>query len=699
MGSRRVVVTGRPASSSPPTVSTRRPRRGATLTLVALVALSACTSDTESTPTTADTVAVSSTASIPDVTSGSVSATDGAPEATAEETDSTTGSAAVDPTATEATASPSPPDATAIALAALGITVADDTGQPVAPITAPAVPILLHVDTASALGRAAAAGMGFLGSDLDALGEPVDGLGTVSEMLARFVLEGVGPGAAWARTLMPGAADGAPAGLVFPVLVLEAFHADLLHLLSDSPGEDGSTTGTTDQPAGFASSAARHQRPDGNAITDCSSAEFAAKQDGDAIVLQTVNAYVSKVPGATAVPGVGIIVGPGEVLEYREIVQRVVQLELLAHVASLFTVWTPEIKAEPEATRKAIGDEAGLAGTVTVHVEGELTAAQRSLLDCVESHGGITSTADFAAENHKVVWSVEQAPGGLAITDSLLVMTDDISSTKSPTFSQDFKDTHLDKTGSATMKYHTGTEPKISGEERTGNLMVRASFPRPEWNSVLNKLYGTWLAELAPHIAATTEEQIAASADLAGRLQAATDKIATLLEVAQASISVPVTYHLAPTTWSLVTYPPGFDASNSAPTMVAYTCTGLNSIWNALVWALSPELERVVQIDFSAGDDTTLHLSYELPPAGTSTALDLQYDVNLHLDQTADPPTVRISAIQTELDENGNGGTFPTQTWGATDVPTPLSDVSLIDQFAGFSHPFLTQSAADCPTG
>ena len=175
---------------------------------------------------------------------------------TAGETDAaTTGAAAIDPTATEVTASPSPPDATATALAALGITVADDNGRPVAPVTAPAVPILMHVDTASTLGRAATAGMGFLGSDLDALGEPVDGLGTVSEMLARFVLEGVGPGAAWARTLMPGAAGVEPARLVFPVLVLEAFHADLFHILSDSPGAEGSTTtadigGGTDGTAG-----------------------------------------------------------------------------------------------------------------------------------------------------------------------------------------------------------------------------------------------------------------------------------------------------------------------------------------------------------------------------------------------------------------------------------------------------------------
>ena len=416
-------------------------------------------------------------------------------------------------------------------------------------------------------------------------------------------------------------------------------------------------------------------------------------------MLQVVDAYVSKVPGATAVPSAGILVGPGESVQYSEIVKRVVQLELLAHVASMFTVWTPQITAEPVATRKAVGEEAGLAGTVTVHVEGALTAAQRSLLDCVASHGGITSTADFAAENHEVVWSVEQAPDGLAITDSLLDMADDISSTKSPTFSQDFKDTHLDKSGSATMKYHTSTESKVSGEERTGNLVVRASFPRPEWISVLNHLYRTWLAELAPQIAATTEEAIASSADLAGRLQGATDKIATLLAVAQASISVPVTYHAAPTTWSLVAYPTGFDASNSAPTLVAYTCSGLNSVWNGLVWALSPELERVVQIDFSAGDDTTLHLAYDLPPAGTSSALHLEYDLDLHLDQSADPPTVQISAIQTERDEGGAGGTFPTQTWGPPDAPIPMSDVSLVDQFAGFTHPFLAQSAADCPAG
>ena len=418
-----------------------------------------------------------------------------------------------------------------------------------------------------------------------------------------------------------------------------------------------------------------------------------------AITCSAIAEYLTKIPNATVDRAAQLLTGGGESIHTFEIMRRVVQLELLTYVAPMFTMWTPEFYADPTQTRKAVGTEAGLQGYVEVHIDPDLTPRQLAVLDGVEA-AGFRVKIMFEVPGHPVEWSVEQAPEGLVITDSTLIFPpeDELNgdTSTSPAVAQRFNDTHLNRGGNAILKYHTGTEADDKGELRTGKAVVRASFPRYEWFKVLKRLYGTWLADLAPNIAAATEAAIGADVDLAALLQAGTDDVARMLAVAEGSFELPVTYHETPETFSLVRYPLNRDATNAAPSLVAYTCHGLNSVWKGIVFALTPGLEQPVSIDFSGGDDAAFHLAYDYEASGLSPAIHLEYEVSLHLDKTASPPTVLVSAIQNETAE-GVLHSFETKSWGEPSVATPLSTVPLVEQFAGFSHPFLTQSATDCP--
>jgi hypothetical protein len=118
--------------------------------------------------------------------------------------------------------------------------------------------------------------------------------------------------------------------------------------------------------------------------------------------------------------------------------------------------------ATPPSTRKAVGDEPGLAGTVSATVDlGGLDAWPADVADCAQTAG--VNLPPLKPEGAPIVWTLDQSPGDLAVQDPGTA-------------------TALDADAHAELAYSTTHEDPqtASGDAHTGVLTVRASIRRKE---------------------------------------------------------------------------------------------------------------------------------------------------------------------------------------------------------------------------
>lgn len=133
-----------------------------------------------------------------------------------------------------------------------------------------------------------------------------------------------------------------------------------------------------------------------------------------------------------------------------------------------------------------------------------------------------------------------------------------------------------------------------------------------------------------------------------------------------------------------------------APSIAGYTCGELATTWH-IIFGPGSELERTYDLAFKPSA-TTVHydLIYDFPPAGTSSAVHVEWRWDYFLDTSVTPPMIRISGTQHETPQGGSEYVFD-NNFGTGDG-IELVNVSLpkLLEGSGLSHAFLTQAQSDC---
>ena len=129
-------------------------------------------------------------------------------------------------------------------------------------------------------------------------------------------------------------------------------------------------------------------------------------------------------------------------------------------VVSFLRPWTIKVDDAPPSTRKAIGDEPGLAGAVTATVDlGGYDEWPTDIADCAQNAG--VTLPPLKPVGAPIVWTLTQP-------DALAVPSDGIP-------------TVLDSNGSAVYSYATTQESveTSKGDPASGLLAIHASIRRP----------------------------------------------------------------------------------------------------------------------------------------------------------------------------------------------------------------------------
>lgn len=152
-------------------------------------------------------------------------------------------------------------------------------------------------------------------------------------------------------------------------------------------------------------------------------------------------------------------------------------LAVAATVVSTVRPWTLRFRAEPPASRLAIGAELGLPGKVTVQVDlGGFDEWPVDVADCAAASG--VPLPSLKPENARCSWAVTGSRANLVQTEDLPAK--------------------LDKNAKAVLTYHTLSESEevAKGDPVNGIVIVTARIARPEIDNLKQTLANLLFAQL-----------------------------------------------------------------------------------------------------------------------------------------------------------------------------------------------------------
>lgn len=574
--------------------------------------------------------------------------------------------------------------------------------------------LTLTESQAQFMAEEATSGSGLLGADLDAAGGGATSGLPVSAVLAGYVRGVDTAGAEYSRTLLDGQDLTQPEQVVFPTIVLTLFAADAAGAFAT---DDVASETTSDLQAasiagwgagGFGQS--RHLRvglcsdvtktifdavdkifakihiPPGKVGDTGSSFLNGLLQGLTNVVVSGLNLVIDAAK-AIIVDGVKFVLG--QVLSV--VAEVAAAAALIANFVSAVRPWRLNVAAKDPATRKGVDSEKVYDQvTAKAIIIGPTDDWPAWFVDCAAVAG--VTLPSLLPVDAPVTWRVySYVPSAGLMTES----TDEIP-----------KDTKLRKDGAevlAKLGLVTGTESKeqaSKGDEQHGAVLVTATARRNQIEE-LRKTLVTAATNLANQVLQSVPTIIRDF--LIGLVSQAaeggSEQVASLLDTSGSAL-IDVTYHGPPQPevapagadgWSFAFYQGGV-----APSIAGYTCGGLVSTWH-VVFGPGSEMERTYDLAFSPSAMTAHHdLIYDVPPAGTSSAVHVEWRLDYHLDTAAVPPMIRITGTQHETPDGQGEYVFDTN-FGTGDGIT-LVNMSLpkLLEGSGLSHPFLDQAKADC---
>ena len=450
-----------------------------------------------------------------------------------------------------------------------------------------ATPMRLLQDQATAMLLEASAGQGTLGADLDTLLPAGPGLPPTSYLLAGWVSAAGSPGSLLALRTM-GTRDWRHApSIVFPGLVLALYVADATRFaaaFANGPAATATNTapsvaepGSTAQ-AGFVDAATTRLtgthlvHPLG--VAHASTTGICSRVQGfidstiggvfDALghlqappAPDTGNGFFSFVGAGIQAAfdlSTGLVNGLIDVGRFlvvngiklatqpiRDQIAKVAGvLAVISSIVALLRPWTIRMAASPQATRKAIGDESGIPGTLGATVDlGGLDEWPVDIADCALQAG--VTLPPLKPVGAPVSWTVDQSPGDLIIETA-------------------GRATVLDTAGHADAAYSTTEESAdlARGDAVTGIVTARATIRRKEISDLQTKIEQLLLAQI-PGLVRDILAPI-----LKGPIESVLQAVPALLD-SHGDVVVAVVYHvMSPTT---TTTPPSPPANSTATTI------------------------------------------------------------------------------------------------------------------------------------
>ena len=398
-------------------------------------------------------------------------------------------------------------------LAAAGVEVYADTDTPNPLVAVPAgitpTPLRMLQVQADAELLEAFDHQGVPGSELDQLIGAPPGMLPASYFVAGWISNGGSPAALLAQRIM-GEPDWTTAPtILFPNLVLSLYTADAARFANVLAGQGDATPATTDgspapsvpaSGAGFLDN--RTHRAglvmDYRTIGICSKVQnfidttiaavfdalghlespqvpstgFAALDLFGAGIQKGFDFATGVVNGL--IDGGRFLVVNGIKLAIKPVLEQLAKvaggLAVVADVVSFLRPWTIRMTPTPNATRKAVGDEPGLPGTVSATVDlGEHDEWPADIADCA-FHAGVT-LPPLKPAGAPITWKIDQSPGDLIIEDPA-------------------RATVLDTNAHADAAYITTSEDveTAKGDPRTGVVVAQVSIRRKEIADLQNKI-------------------------------------------------------------------------------------------------------------------------------------------------------------------------------------------------------------------
>ncbi len=439
-------------------------------------------------------------------------------------------------------------------------------------------PIRLLGTQARAMLLEAADGQGLLGATIDSSVGADPGMPPPSFLVAGWVTGSTSPRATYAHTLMGDRAwKNAPA-IVFPNLVLALYAADTAEFATSLSGATAGTAESSPPPATDAAAPAPTERSGFRSLAEgrvtasrslvvglCSKVQgfingtIAALFDAIGHLEQpkppaaSSGVFGSFIAGVTA--GYGLAVGAvnGLIDVAHFLVQKLIGLvtqPVLGYIARIAGVlgtvslvvsflrpWTIRMDDAPLSTRKAIGDEAGLAGAVTATVDlGGYDEWPADIADCALNAG--VTLPPLKPVGAPIVWTLTQ-PDALAVGSAGLP-------------------TALDGNGSAVYSYTTTQESleTSKGDPASGVLTIHAAIRRPAvadaQQTIANLIFDQIPDLIKPILQPLLQPAV----------KTVLDRIASVLD-STADTHVTVDFHSPPATTTTST-PPSTSAATAA---------------------------------------------------------------------------------------------------------------------------------------
>ena len=419
----------------------------------------------------------------------------------------------------------------------------------------------------------AADGRGLLGATIDTMVGTDPKMPPLSYLVAGWVTGSTSPRAAYALELMGTRTWANAPAVIFPNLVLALYAADAAEFASSLTGAAATTTESTPttsaserlgpaptESAGSASSVARSEF----GVLDHGRAASAGRRVAglcsrvQGFVNGTVTAlfdaighlaqpapptsphgiFGSFIAGLTAGYGLAVGVVNGLIDAAHFLVQKLIGLvtqPVLGYIARIAGVvgtvslvvsflrpWTVRLVDTPPTTRKAVGDEPGLAGTVTVVVDlGGYDEWPADIADCALNAG--VALPPLKPVGAPVIWTLTQS-------DSLAV-----AAASTPTV--------LDANGSAVYRYATTQESVETsrGDPASGVVTIHAAIRRPGVTDAQQAIADLAFSQIPDLIRPILQPLLQPT------LTAVLDTIASYLE-STADTQVTVSFHSPPAT-------------------------------------------------------------------------------------------------------------------------------------------------------
>jgi hypothetical protein len=455
-------------------------------------------------------------------------------------------------------------------LASVGIGVYADAGQtvPIDAVSASSTPnpIRLLDTQAQAMLLEAADGQGLLGATVDSIVGTDPGMPPPSFLVAGWVTGSTSPRAMYAHTLMGEQPwKNAPA-IVFPNLVLALYASDTAEFASLLSGtSDATAVPTGSSPASAPNGQSGFRSLAGGQLTLSRSLVVGLCSKVQGFINGTVSAlfdaigHLAKptppadtsgffgtfVAGVTA--GYGLAVGAvnGLIDVAHFLVQKLIGLvtqPVLGYIARIAGVlgtvslvvsflrpWTIRMDAAPPSTRKAIGDEPGIAGAVTATVDlGGYDEWPTDIADCALNAG--VTLPPLKPVGAPIVWTLTQP-------DALAVATANVP-------------TVLDANASAVYGYATTQESleTSKGDPASGVMTIHASIRRPAVADAQQTITNLVFDQIPDLIRPILQPLLAPA------IKTVLDKIASVLD-STADAQVTVDFHTPPATTTTSTPP------------------------------------------------------------------------------------------------------------------------------------------------